>query len=119
MVERPSNLCAGKRFRDQQNTVGLPRTKALVRLVRRIADDDDRKVGMGRVVSHHVEERLAHLEVRAIEHERVGALVDDQLTDRVSVAGGDDLVSAVAQREGQQLRDLRRVVDEQDAGQSY
>ena len=70
---------------------------------------------MSRVVSHHIEERFAHVEGGTIEHERVGALVDDPLADRDGVAGGDDVVPAVAQREGQQLGDLGRVVDEQNA----
>ena len=70
---------------------------------------------MGRVVSHHIEERFAHVVGGAIEHERVCARVDDPLADRVGVAAGDDVVAAVAERKGQQLRDLRRVVDEQNA----
>ena len=70
---------------------------------------------MSRVVSYRVEQRLAHLEDRTIEHERVGALVGDQLTDCVRVAGGDDFVPTVTQGEGQQLSNLWRVVDEQNA----
>ena len=73
---------------------------------------------MSRVVSHHVEERFAHVEGGTIEHERVGALIDDPLADRDGVAGGDDVVPVVAQREGQQFGDLGRVVDEQNASRS-
>src|SRR2546430_8259608 len=39
----------------------------------------------------------------------------DQLVDAVGEAGRDDLVPAIAQREGQQFRNLWRVVDQQDA----
>ena len=51
---------------------------------------------MSRIVSYHIEERFAHVEGGTIKHERVGALVDNPLADRVCVAGGDDLVPVVA-----------------------
>src|ERR1019366_6547818 len=69
---------------------------------------------MNRLVSYHIEERFTHVEGGAIEHERVGALLDKSLADRDGVAGGDDFVPVVAEREGQQFGDLGRVVDEQN-----
>ena len=70
---------------------------------------------MRRIVPDHIEERFAHVEEGTIEDERVGALIDDPLAHGVCVAGGDDVEPVVAQREGQELCDLRRVVDEQNA----
>ena len=48
LVEGARDLRTGKRLRDQEDMVGLPRPKAFVRRLRRIADDHDRKVGMNR-----------------------------------------------------------------------
>jgi hypothetical protein len=42
-------------------------------------------------------------------------LLDQLLVHGVGIPGGDDLIPVVAQRKRQQLGDLRRVVDQQDA----
>jgi len=71
------------------------------------------------MAAHAVEERLAHLEGGAVEHERIGALLLNQLVDCGTVTRREDRVAEITQREREQLGDLRRVVDEQDAAQSY
>jgi len=95
--------------------VRLPPLQARVRRLRRIADDHDGKVRVGRVAPDDVEQRLAHVEGGAIEDERVGAFLGDSLANRDGVPGRGDVVPAVAEREAQQLGDLGRVVDEENA----
>ena len=36
-------------------------------------------------VAHHVEERLAHVEDRTIEHERIGVMLGDEFVDDARV----------------------------------
>src|SRR6266705_6179 len=106
LVERSCDLRPGERFRDQQDSSGTPGTEARVSLLRCVTDDYDGKLGVIRVVTHGVEERLAHVEGGTVEHERIGSLLQNQLVDEIT------------KRKGQKLGNLRRVVDEQDAAQS-
>ena len=96
------------------DVLGLPRTQACIRLLRRVADDYDRKGGVRRIVAHHIEERFAHLEDGTIEDERVGTLLDDPFIDSVREAGGDHVVPVVAQRKREQFGDLWCVINEED-----
>src|SRR5262245_51555951 len=66
------------------------------------------------IAADEVEERLAHLVDGAVEDERIGARIGETLVDGGGEAGGDHAVAAVAQRERQQLGDLRSVIDEED-----
>src|ERR1019366_1178636 len=117
LIERSCNLRPGERFRDQQDSSGVPGTEACVSFLWCVTDDDDGKFGVIWMVTYGVEERLAHVEDRTVKHERIGALLQEQLVDSKGIAGGEDIVAAVAQRKRQQLGDFRRVVNEQDAPQ--
>src|ERR1039458_2179670 len=119
LMGRSRYLRPGERFGDEQDCSRVPGTKARVRNLRGVADDDDGKAGVIRMVTHGVEERLAHVVGGAVEHERIGALLENQLVDGDGVSRCKDLVAAVTQRKCQQLGNLRRVVDEQDAAQAY
>src|SRR6185503_6130138 len=114
LVERTRDLSARERLRNEQDVFRLTRAQARVGLLRRIADDHDRQVGKRRIAADDVEERLAHLVDRAVEDERIGALVGEMLVDRGREAGGNHAIAAVAQRERQQLGNLGGVVDEED-----
>ncbi len=114
LLERSCDLRPGERFRDQQDSSGTPGTEARVSLVRY----DDGKLGVIRVVTHGVEERLAHVEGGTVEHERIGSLLQNQLVDGVGISRCEDLVAEITKRKGEKLGNLRRVVDEQDAAQS-
>src|SRR5215475_12329094 len=81
LIERPRDLPAGERLRDEQHVFGLARAQARVGLLRRVADDHDRQVGMRRIAADEVEERLAHLVDGAVEDERIGALLGETLVD--------------------------------------
>ncbi len=118
LVERSCDLRPGERFRDQQDSSGTPGTEARVSLLRCVTDDYDGKLGVIRVVTHGVEERLAHVEGGTVEHERIGSLLQNQLVDGVDISRCEDLVAEITKRKGQKLGNLRRVVDEQDAAQS-
>ena len=119
LVERRCDLRAGERFRDEQDSSGVPGTEAGVSLLRRVTDDDDGQLGVIRVIPHRVEERFAHLESATVQHQGVGALLQNQFVDGSGISRCQDLVAAVTQRKRQQLGNLRRVVDEQDAAQPY
>src|SRR6266481_9852116 len=119
LFERSGDLRPSKRFRDQKYFLGIAGTEARVSLLRRVTDDDDGKFGVIRVITHGVEERLAHIVDGTIEHEGIGALLNDQLIDSGGIAGGENVVAAVAQRKRQQFGDFRRIVDEQDAPHPY
>jgi len=73
---------------------------------------------MIRMVTHAVEQRLAHIVGGAVEHEHIGMLLENQLVDSRSISLCESLVAAVTQRKRQKLGNLRRVVDEQDAAQA-
>src|SRR5882762_8300973 len=118
LFERSGDLRPSKRFRNQKYFLGIAGTEARVSLLRRVTDDDDGKSGVIRVITHGVEERLAHIVDGTIEHEGIGALLNDELINGGGIAGGENVVAAVAQRKRQQLGDFRRVVDEQDAPQA-
>src|SRR5208337_3223709 len=115
LIERFCDLRPRERFWDEQDCSRVSGTKACVSLLRCVADDDNGKLGVIRMVTHGVEERLAHVEGGAVEHERVGALLENQLVDSDGVSRCADLVAVVTQRKRQQLGYLRRVVNEQDA----
>ncbi len=55
---------------------------------------------------------------RTVEHERVDVLIGISSLTAEREARRENFVSVVAQRKRQQLRDLRRVVNQQDARQS-
>lgn len=73
---------------------------------------------MIRMVTHAVEQRLAHIIGGAVEHERIGMLLENQLVDCRGISLCENLVAAVTQRKCQKLGNLRRVVNEQDAAQA-
>src|SRR5262245_62952885 len=60
-------------LRNEQDVFGLTRAQARVGLLRRIADDHDRQLGIRRLTANDVEERLAHLVHGAVEDERIDA----------------------------------------------
>src|SRR5271165_4597680 len=113
------HLRSGERFGDQQDSASVAGTKARVGHLRCVGDDDDGKLSVVRVVTHVVEERLAHVEGGTVEHECIGAVLLNQFVDGVGKSGCEDLVAEVTQCKRQELGNLRRVVDEQDAGQPY
>src|SRR5713101_6209426 len=88
-MERSCDLRPGERFRDQQDSSGIPGTEARVGLLRSVTDDDDGKLDVIRVVTHGV-----------------------------CISRSEDRVAEITKRKGQKLGNLRRVVDEQDAAQS-
>jgi len=45
------------------------------------------------VVTHAVEKRLAHIESRTIEHDRIGAMLDNQIVDGGGISRCEDLVT--------------------------
>ena len=93
--------------------LGAAPLQACVGFFRRVADDDDRQRRV--LAAHGVEQHLRHVERRAVEDERVGPPGGDQIADARIEARHRDLVAVIAERERQQLRDLRRVVDQQNA----
>jgi len=74
---------------------------------------------MIRMLPYSVEQRLAHFVTGTIEHYRIGAMLNDQLADAGSVSRREDFIAKVAQRERQQLGNLRRIVDQQNAAQAF
>jgi hypothetical protein len=64
------------------------------------------------MIAHDVEQRFAHVEHRAIEHDGVGVFVGNELVDGRRESGGRHLVAAVAERKRQELGDLGRVVNQ-------
>ena len=70
------------------------------------------------MMTYAIEERLAHVVGCTVEHDRIGALLRNQLVDCGRESGREDLVPVVTQRERQKLGNLRRVVDKQDAAQN-
>lgn len=119
LIERSCDLRPGERFRDQQDSSGVPGAEARVSLLWRVADDDDGKLDVIRVVTHSVKERLAHVEGGTIEYERIGSLLENQFVDGDRISRCQDLIAEVTQRKRQKLGNLRRVIDEQDAAQAY
>ena len=75
LFERSGDLRPSKRFWDQKYFLGVAGTEARVSLLRRVTDDDDGKFGVIRVITHGVEERLAHIVDGTIEHESISALL--------------------------------------------
>ena len=73
---------------------------------------------MIRMIAHRVEDRLAHIVSGAIQHDRVGALLYNEIVDASCVPGGIDIVAMIAQREREQFGNFRSVVNQQDAMQS-
>jgi hypothetical protein len=112
LLKSSCHLRPGERFRNQQDSVSIPGSKAHVSLVLCVSNDDDGKPDMVRVVTQAVEECLAHIEGGTVQHDSIGALLCNQLIDGRGVSCCDDLMSPVTQRKGQQLGNLRRVVDE-------
>jgi hypothetical protein len=111
LCERASDLAAAERLRDQQHVVGVAAAKAGVGLLRRVADDHDRQRRVLRRAPHRVEQHLGHVVGGAVEHQRIRLMLVDQLADRRIESDGRDLVAVIAERERQQLRNLRRVID--------
>ncbi len=73
---------------------------------------------MIRMMTHAVEERLAHVIRRAVEHDRIGVLLQNQFVHGRGIAVCVHLIASVAQGKRQKLGNLRRVVDEQNAAQA-
>ena len=73
---------------------------------------------MVRAVAHSVEKRFAHIVGGAIEDKRVGLIFPDQFVDADGVPRREYFIARVAQRKTEELSNLRRVVNEQDAAQS-
>src|SRR5262245_38693638 len=115
LFERARDLRTAEGLWNQEDVLCLAGAEAGVGLLGRVADDDDGQRGVVRVAAHAVEHRFAHLEHRAVEDQRVRPLVCDEVVDLAGEAAGDDLVAVIAERKGQQLRDLRRVVDKEDS----
>jgi len=70
------------------------------------------------VVTHGIEQRLAHIIRSAIQHQRYGLLRNNQFVDADVVSLREDLEARVALGKRQQLGNLRRVVDKQDTLQA-
>jgi hypothetical protein len=51
---------------------------------------------MIRMIAHRIKDRLAHVVSRAIQHNRIGALLDNKIVDASCVPRGIDLVAMVA-----------------------
>src|SRR5262249_49404094 len=96
LAERASDLRGGERFWNQQDRPRLPGTEAVVGVLGCVADDHDRQVGVFWTPPYDVEQRLAHVEARAIEHKRIGALFSDELVDARVVGRRKHVVPAVA-----------------------
>lgn len=64
------------------------------------------------MVTHRIEEGFAHIESRTIEHQRVCAVLDDEIVNGIRISRCEHLVAEVPQRECQKLGDLRRVIDQ-------
>ncbi len=113
-----AHLRPGEWFRDQQDSSGVPGTETCVGLLRSVADDDDGKLGvirMMRTVSKS-DSLMSKAEQSSTSASARCSTTSSLTADGIS--GCEDFVSGVAQRERQQLGDLRRVVDEQDAAQA-
>jgi hypothetical protein len=119
LPQRLRNLRSGKWFRDQQDPLRFSRTQARYSRLRRIADDDSGKVCVIGMVTHGVEQRLAHIIRSAIQDQRFGLLRNNQFVDADVVTVCENFKARIAQRKGQQLGNLRRVVNKQDALQAY
>ena len=78
LFERSGDLRPSKRFRDQKYFLGIAGTEARVSLLRRVADDDDGKFSVIRVVANAIEDRLAHVVGSAVQHQRVSVLLQKQ-----------------------------------------
>src|SRR6202040_2858137 len=75
LTQRSCDLRSSERFWNQQNSLGVSRTKTRIGQLGRVADDSHRKFSMVRAVAHGVEKRFAHIEGRAIEDKRVGLML--------------------------------------------
>ena len=115
VAEGTGDLCAGERLRDQKDALGAPGGEGRVRFLRRVAHEDDREPRVPGLAPEGVEERLAHVERREVEDDGVRAGAGRELSDRGGEARRDDVEAAVPERERQELGDLGRVVDEEDA----
>ena len=80
--------------------VGLALPQTGIGFFGRVADDHHREVSERRFTPHDVEQRSAVFEDRAVEDERVGALVNQDFADLARVAGRNHVVPAIAEREG-------------------
>ncbi len=116
-MERLGDLRPSERFRNEQHSARLPRAQARIGNLWSIANDDDGKLSVIRMVTHGVKERLAHVVGGTVEHQRIGMMLLNALVNRSVIPFRKNLVATVAQGKRQQLGDLRRVVDEQDAAQ--
>ena len=64
------------------------------------------------IIAHGVEERLAHVVCGAVEHHRIGVVLDHQFVDGRREPFRAHLVAAITQGEGQELGNLGRIVNE-------
>ena len=71
------------------------------------------------VGAHRVEECFTHVVAGTVEHQRARAVLNNQVIDTAGVTGCGDVVAQVTQRKRQQLGNLRRVVNQQDAWQVF
>lgn len=116
-MERFCDLRPSERFRNEQHSARLPRAQARIRNLWSIADDDYGKFSVIGMVTHGVKQRLAHVVSGAVEHQRIGMMLLNALVNRGVIPFRKNLVAAVAQGKRQQLGNLRRVVDEENAVQ--
>jgi len=87
LLERFSDLRSCERFGNQQDPLGFSRTKACVSLLWSVTDDNDGEFGVFGVMTHCVEERLAHIEGGAIEDERIGSMLENEFVNRDGISG--------------------------------
>jgi len=71
--------------------------EARVSFLRCITNNDDGKFGVIRVMTHGVEERLAHVEGGTIEHERIGMVFQNQLVDGYGKSRCENFVAQITQ----------------------
>jgi hypothetical protein len=116
--QAPRDLGPAKWLGNQQDSLGFPGTETGGSGLRRITNNDDRELGVSRVVPHNVEESLAHIKGSTVQDQRVGLVLDNQFVYGDGVPRREDLVTEIPQGKGQKLGNLRRVVDEQDAAQA-
>src|SRR6516165_10355687 len=114
LIEGHGDLCPGEWLADHQHSLRVSCAEARLSRLGRIRNNDNRKLSVGRVVAKAVEERLAHVEGGAVEHKGISAVLNNQLMDGGGISRSKDLVATVAERKGQELGNLGRVVDEQD-----